>query len=195
MAKELQAGSVAVQILGNDKQFQATLKNIENSVNGTLAKFRNALITISSLRTVFSGFSAPLQVFANFEYSISKVQAITQATTEQIKQLREQAKELGKTTFFTASQVADAQNFLGMAGFQPDQILAATPQMLDLALAGGMDLGMAADIATNISTPFKIAAKDIGLVNDILAKAANTAAIPSAASLSYLVKNCSFLFY
>jgi TP901 family phage tail tape measure protein len=80
------------------------------------------------------------------------------------------SRKLGKTTFFTASQVADAQKFLAMAGFNPDQILKATPNVVKLALAGDRDVGMAADIATNISTHFGIIAENLNEVNDVLAK-------------------------
>jgi TP901 family phage tail tape measure protein len=170
MAISLKAGSIAVDIIGNDKNFQQKLNQVQNKIKSFGSSLQSLLISTAAFRAAFSGFSAPLQVFAEFEAGVSKVKAIAGATSEQIAALREQAKQLGKTTFFTASQVSAAQKFLAMAGFNTEQIFSATPQVLDLALAGDMDLGMAADIATNISTPFKIAAKDLAFVNDILAK-------------------------
>ena len=170
MAISLKAGSIAVDIIGNDKNFQQKLNQVQNKIKSFGSSLQSLLISTAAFRVAFSGFSAPLQVFAEFEAGVSKVKAIAGATSEQIAALREQAKQLGKTTFFTASQVSAAQKFLAMAGFNTEQIRSATPQVLDLALAGDLDLGLAADIATNISTPFKIAAKDLAFVNDILAK-------------------------
>ncbi|MDR1141270.1 MAG: phage tail tape measure protein [Planctomycetaceae bacterium] len=207
MSTILKSGTLAFEIIGIDKNVMKSLDRVQTGFTGLSAKIRDSLLTMASFRTAFQGFSAPLQVFANFEAGISKVKAITQATTEQIAALREQAKALGKTTFFTASQVADAQKFLGMAGFRSEQIKAATPQVLDLALSGDMDLGMAADIATNISTPFKIAAEELSRVNDVLAKANTTSntnvqelgqafkyVAPAAAAAGQSIEECGAAF-
>jgi TP901 family phage tail tape measure protein len=166
---------------------------------------------LAAVRTAFQGLvpaiSSVFSTFSSFDSGISKVKAITGATTEQITKLREQAKLLGQTTFFTASQVANAQMFLGMAGFDPEKIQAALPDVLNLALAGDMDIGMAADIATNISTPFKIAANDLSRVNDVLAKSATTSntnvqelgqafkyAAPAAAAAGQAIEECGAAF-
>jgi hypothetical protein len=167
------AGSVVIHVTGNNAQLQRTLNQTASQIESFSHKFSRFFMTTAAIRSTLSGFSAPLQeifnVFSKFDFGMSKVQAITAATSAEISNLREQAKFLGKTTFFTASQVADAQKFLAMAGFNPDQILKATPNVLNLALAGDMDLGMAADIATNISTPFGIIAENLQEVNDVLA--------------------------
>jgi hypothetical protein len=167
------AGSVVINITGNNAQFQRALNSTQRQAESFTQKLSSFFVATAAIRNTLSGFSAPLQevfnVFSKFDFGMSKVQAITAATAAEISNLREQAKLLGKTTFFTASQVADAQKFLAMAGFNPDQILKATPNVLNLALAGDMDLGMAADIATNISTPFGIIAERLNEVNDVLA--------------------------
>ncbi|MDR1290099.1 MAG: phage tail tape measure protein, partial [Planctomycetaceae bacterium] len=189
----IQAGAIVINILGNNNQLnsvvnqtQQTLQKFKDGVGklkipgfqGIMATFRDLTVTFTSLTSSLRTLIAPLRqsatVFMSFDYNMSKVQAITGATAEQIAELREQAKLLGKTTFFTASQVADAQKFLAMAGFDPEKIKAALPNILNLALAGDMDIGMAADIATNISTPFKIAAQDLNRVNDVLAAVASS---------------------
>jgi TP901 family phage tail tape measure protein len=177
MSTYLKAGTVAVEVIGVTTDVQKKFKDVVGGFTGLAAHARDFAMSVASIRpmlSTLSNFSVPLQVFAGFEFGMSKVKAVARATTDEIIKLREQAKELGKTSFFTASQVSDAQKFLGMAGFNAKQILDATPATLNLALAGDIDLGTAADIATNISTPFKIAAKDLGIVNDILAKAATT---------------------
>jgi TP901 family phage tail tape measure protein len=211
MAVTLKAGSVAVQIIGLDQEFQRAMERVNNTTERFSKKIRNLFVTTAALRTTFQGALQPLtqmfSVFSSFEMAMSKVKAITGATADEIGRLREQAKELGKTTFFTASQVGDAQKFLAMAGFNPKQILDAIPDVLNLSLAGDMDLGMAADIATNISTPFKIAAQDLARVNDVLAKSATSSnsnvmelgqafkyAAPAAAAAGQSIEECGAAF-
>lgn len=105
-----------------------------------------------------------------FDASMSKVQALTRLDKDsaELQALREQARQLGASTQFTAGQAADAQGYLGMAGFDPKAIKAAMPGMLDLAKAGGAELAETADIASNILTGLNLQASDMGRVGDIL---------------------------
>ncbi len=105
-----------------------------------------------------------------FDASMSKVQALTRLDKEspELKALRDQARQLGASTQFTAGQAADAQGYLGMAGFDPKAIKDAMPGMLDLAKAGGAELAETADIASNILTGLNLKASDMGRVGDIL---------------------------
>src|SRR5690606_26104249 len=111
----------------------------------------------------------------DFEQSMSKVQALSGATAGEMQKLEKQARELGKTTIFSASQAADAQAFLAMAGYEVNQILESMPGLLSLAAAAQMDLGRAADITTNIMSSFGIEAERTGHVADVLAKASASA--------------------
>jgi TP901 family phage tail tape measure protein len=109
-----------------------------------------------------------------FDASMSRVQAITRLDksdpekADQLQALRNQARELGGSTLFTAGQAADAQGFLGMAGFDPKAIKAAMPGMLDLAAAGGADLAQTADIASNIMSGLGLTADQMGKLGDVL---------------------------
>ena len=108
------------------------------------------------------------------EKNMSKVQAITRLdkNSPQYQELVEQAKELGATTQFTSADAAAGQSFLAMAGFTPESVKAAMPGMLDLALAGEMDLPKTADIASNILSGMGLdSAKDMGKVGDVLSAA------------------------
>ncbi|MDR1140223.1 MAG: phage tail tape measure protein [Planctomycetaceae bacterium] len=141
-ANGVQAGAIVINILGNNNQLNGTI----NQTNQILQKFKNGVgklkipgfqgmwatlrdmsVTLSAATPVFraflNSFRQSATIFMNFDYNMSKVQAITGATTEQIAELREQAKMLGRTTFFTTAQVADAQKFLAMAGFDPEKII------------------------------------------------------------------------
>ncbi|SFT49242.1 phage tail tape measure protein [Pseudomonas marincola] len=106
----------------------------------------------------------------DFDASMSKVQALTRLdkNSPQLKALRDQARELGSSTQFTAGEAANAQGFLGMAGFKPEAIKDAMPGMLDLAKAGDSDLAETADIASNILTGFNLQAKETGRLGDVL---------------------------
>ena len=105
---------------------------------------------------------------AGFDAAMARVGAVSGASGEDLLALREQAKELGKSTVWSSSQAAEGQQFLAMAGFNKDQILKSMPGMLDLASAGGIDLGAAADIGSNILTGMGLDAGEMGRVGDVL---------------------------
>lgn len=107
----------------------------------------------------------------DFDAQMSKVQALTrlQKGSADLAMLRQQARDLGASTSFTAMDAAQAQGFLAMSGFNPKQIKAAMPDMLDLAKASGVGLDQTADIASNILSAFKMEAAQMGRVSDTLA--------------------------
>lgn len=112
-----------------------------------------------------------VETSAQFEQSMAKVRAVTQATGEEFDKLRNQAMELGASTVFSASQAAEAQSFLAMAGFEVNEIMSAMPGVLNLAAAGQMEIGRTADIASNILTGFGLSAEETTRVVDVMAKA------------------------
>lgn len=99
---------------------------------------------------------------AEFEYQMSKVQAVTQADAVTMQKLAAQARALGRATEFNAKQAAEAQYYLGLAGWKQNAILAATPGLLRLAIAGGTDLARTADIISDDMTAMGIAIDDSG---------------------------------
>ncbi|MFI2817666.1 phage tail tape measure protein [Vreelandella piezotolerans] len=105
-----------------------------------------------------------------YEESMSRVQALTrlEGDDERLAALRQQARELGATTAFSAGQSADAQGYLAMAGFDPAAIQAAMPDMLNLALANQTDLARTADISSNILSGFGLDPAEMGRVGDVL---------------------------
>jgi len=112
---------------------------------------------------------------ASFDQAMRGVQAVSQATAEQMAVLENQARELGATSMFSAQQAADAQRFLAQAGFEVNEVLGATPGILELAAAAGMDLGSAADLASNALSGFRLEVTELGRVNDVLAATAASA--------------------
>lgn len=154
-----------------------TLKNVGNSVNSigeSMKSVGQTMTTRVTLPVVGLG-AAIIKTGADFEESMSKVAAISGATGKDFEKLKEQAKELGSKTKFSASEAASGMQFLAMAGFKTNEIMSAMPGLLDLAAAGAMDLGRAADITSNIMSGFGIEASKAGHVADVLAKASSSA--------------------
>ena len=128
----------------------------------------------TALATGGAGLYAGAQLLApgmEYQTAQSKVQALTRldANSPQLKALRQQARQLGADTSFTATDVSRGQAFLAMAGFTPNSIRAAMPSMLDLPKAGDIALARTADISSNILSAFKMPADQMGKVADVLA--------------------------
>ena len=155
-------------------------RSINDAASGAAKGFKNvirndafqaAAVGAAALGT---GLTKAIRTAADFQSQMLKVKAISGANNEQFNALTKKAKELGRTTQFSASQAADAMGFLAMAGYDTNQILSATPQMMNLAAAGGLELGEAADIASNILGGMGLKIEDTAMVTDVLAKAASS---------------------
>ena len=116
-----------------------------------------------------------ISTIARFEETMGTVRGITRATNEDFAALSEQARSLGATTRFSAAEAADGLLFLARAGFETNESLSALPSTLQLAQAGAIELGEAADIASNVLAQFRLEAEDMVRVADILIMTANSA--------------------
>jgi len=105
---------------------------------------------------------------SDFQNTMNMVGAVTNTTGKTFDQLKLTARGLGATTQFSARQAGEAMKFMGMAGFDANKIIAASPKVLELAAAAQLDMGTAADLTTNIMSGFSFQAKDMARVNDIL---------------------------
>jgi TP901 family phage tail tape measure protein len=144
------------------------LKSFSSGVSGAGMSMAGLGVKIATPFALAAG------VFASFDGKMAAVKAITGSTDAQMERLRDTAKSLGASTQFSASQAADAMKFLGMAGYDTEEILAGIPAVLDLAAAGGLELAMAADIASDVSSAFGLAADQIGRVADVMAATATS---------------------
>ncbi|GLW38700.1 phage tail tape measure protein [Pectobacterium carotovorum subsp. carotovorum] len=128
--------------------------------------------TVGAAAAGYAGgrFLAPA---VGFDEEMSRVQALTRLDKgdAQMGALRAQAKKLGAETAFTTRDAASGQAFLAMAGFTPQSIQAALPGVLNMALAGGMELGESADIGSNILSQFRLNPKEMNRVSDVLTAA------------------------
>lgn len=120
---------------------------------------------------------ASVSVGMNFDASMSQVAATMGTTVDQIDNLTKVAKEMGSTTKFTATQAADALNYLALAGYNADKAAEVLPSVLNLAAAGGMDLAYASDLVTDAMASLNIEAnkQNVDDFGNKLAKAASKA--------------------
>jgi len=142
------------------------------------------------------GLGAGIRTIREFETSVSKLGAISGATTVELEAMRDVALELGSTTEFSSTQAADGLTFLAMAGFNASEAMASIPAVLDLATAASMGLAEAADTASNIMSGFGIEAQNASNVTDILAAAssrANTSVSQLGAAMSTVAPIASAL--
>lgn len=117
-----------------------------------------------------AALAVPIKSAATFEQAMARVKAVSGATDTQFAALTKTARELGRTTKFSATEAAGGMNFLAMAGFKATEIIKAMPSVLQLAAAANLDLASAADITSNIMTGYGMKAKDLSMVNDVLVK-------------------------
>lgn len=115
---------------------------------------------------------ASLTTGMTFDSAMSQVQATMNATKEETADLRVAAQEMGETTKFTATQAAEAENYLALAGKNAEQSIAALPGVLNLAAAGGMDLAYATDLATDAMSALGLADDQLEGFSDQMARTA-----------------------
>lgn len=148
--------------------------------------------------------SETMQLGIDFSSSMSNVQAISGATSDEMAQLEQTARDLGSTTKFSATDVSDAFGYMAMAGWDATDMLGGIEGVLNLAAASGEDLATTSDIVTDALTAFGYEAGDAGHFADVLAAASASAntnvemmgesfkyAAPVAGSLGYSAEDTS----
>lgn len=205
-----QVDSYTQQLGKLDEGQKAVNEDMQKTAEGGLNAFSVALgdLVADILRDAVSGMKdlaeSVVDVGKTFDTSLSKVKAISGASEEETAALKAQAEELGRTTKFTAAEVADGMSYMAMAGWKTDQILAAIGPVLDLATASGEDLALTSDIVTDAMTAFGLQAEDTQHFVDVLAQTAansNTTvammgdtfryAAPLAGAMGYSVEDVS----
>ncbi len=129
----------------------------------------------AALNEIRQGFEEAVAVAANFESSMSNVEALSGASGQEIAALTDQAKLLGATTQFTAKQSADAMGYMAMAGWDAEEMMAGMDGVLSAAAASGEDLAMVSDIITDSLSAFQLTAADTAHFSDVLAATAANA--------------------
>ncbi|EIS6533728.1 phage tail tape measure protein [Staphylococcus pseudintermedius] len=153
---------------------------------------------------IAAGFGAAAKKSIDFDDSMRKVKATSGATSGEFQQLRDKALEMGAKTKFSASQSAEALNYMALAGWDTKEMMSGIDGVMQLAAASGEDLGAVSDIVTDSLTAFGLKAKDSGHFADVLAQASSKAntdvrglgeafkyAAPVAGALGYTVEDTS----
>lgn len=145
--------------------------------NAAIAQTKSQLTgTIGAIAAVGTAiYVGPVKKAAEFQEQMSGVKAISGATTEEIAQLSNKAKEMGASTKFTATEAGQAMEYMAMAGWKTEDMLGGIEGIMNLAAASGEDLAGVSDIVTDALTAFGLSASDAGHFSDVLAQASSNA--------------------
>lgn len=171
-AKSIDEFGKEVKDAGEDsKEFGDTSKDAINQLAAALAVAGIA----SSVKEIADALLDCVNTFAEFESQMSTVKAISGASGEEFTALAEKAKYMGATTAFTATEAAQALEYMAMAGWETGDMLDGLEGVMYLAAASGEDLASTSDIVTDALTAFGLAASDSTHFADVLAAASSSA--------------------
>ena len=149
----------------------AIQKNNE-AISKTKAQLGGVIGTAAALGAAL--YAGPVKKAAEFQAQMSTVQALSGATGSDLAKLTALAKEMGATTQFTAVESGKALEYMAMAGWKTNQMIAGLPGIMNLAAASGEELGIVSDIVTDALTALGMTADDTGRFVDVLAAAATS---------------------
>ncbi len=172
------------------------MQNVGDKISGAGEKLLPVTAGITALGTV------AVKTGADFDSAMSKVAAVSGATGDDLQALRDKAREMGSQTKFSASEAAEAMNYMAMAGWKTEDMLSGIEGVMNLAAASGEDLATTSDIVTDALTAFGLTAADSAHFADVLAVASSNAntnvsmmgetfkyAAPVAGSLGFSVED------
>ena len=166
LEKQADKSAVALQKIGATGE---KLKNVGSSIEGVGKKLMPVTAAVGGLG------AAAVKVAADFDSGMSQVAAVSGATGKELDALREKAREMGSKTKFSASEAAEAMNYMAMAGWKTGDMLDGIEGIMNLAAASGEDLATTSDIVTDALTALGLSAADSGHFADILAAASSNA--------------------
>ena len=158
--------AASTQTHSMSSNFQSGLQG----VGSVMTSAGKALTTAVTAPVVALG-TAAVNTTANFDKSMSKVQALSGATGKDFQTLRQKAQDMGATTRYSASEAADALGYMALAGWDTNQMVSGLDGVLNLAAASDMDLAQASDMVTDYLSAFGLEAKDAGKMADQMAYA------------------------
>lgn len=136
---------------------------------------------MKAVGTAVAGATAAVGAFAassvnvgmSFDSSMAQVAATMGVTVDEIGDLRDFAQDMGAKTAFSATQAADALNYMALAGYDADQSMQMLPNVLNLAAAGDMELARASDMVTDAQSALGLSAEETTQMVDMMAKASS----------------------
>lgn len=157
-------GSIVIDTELNTAAFKKGVSSLSKVATAGLAAATGAIAS-------FMAYAA--KVGSDFEAAMSKVQAISMATAGDMFLLEEKAKQMGATTKFSATEAAEAMQYMAMAGWKAEDMLGGIEGIMNLAAASGEELALTSDIVTDALTAMGYQAKDAGQMADVLAAASS----------------------
>ena len=167
LQREAEASSTALAKLGQAGEMLEKAGDKIADVGTTLTT--HVTVPIAAAGT------AAVKTAADFDSAMSKVSAVSGATGDDLQALRDKAREMGAKTKFSASEAAEAMNYMAMAGWKTSDMLGGIEGIMNLAAASGEDLATTSDIVTDALTAFGLSAADSGHFADVLAAASSNA--------------------
>lgn len=164
-------GNGIISLQKKSKSVSAKLKNEFNGVERAMAAVGVGI----GAGAVVSVLKSSVESYANLEDQVRRNKAIMGATVQQEKQLMQQTRDLGRSTKFTAQEVAEAQMYQAMAGMKTNEVLEMTPKLLKMSIAAGSDFAQTSDIVTDNLTAFGMSLKDSDRLMDVMVATSNNA--------------------
>ena len=166
LEKQANESATALQSIGAKGE---KLKTVGDNISNVGTKLLPVTAGVTALGT------AAVKTAADFDSAMSRVAAVSGATGEDFDKLKAKAREMGSKTKFSASEAAEAMNYMAMAGWKTEDMLSGIEGVMNLAAASGEDLATTSDIVTDALTAFGLSAQDSGHFADILAAASSNA--------------------
>ena len=166
LEKQANESATALQSIGAKGE---KLKTVGDNISNVGTKLLPVTAGVTALGT------AAVKTAADFDSAMSKVAAVSGVTGEDFDKLKAKAREMGSKTKFSASEAAEAMNYMAMAGWKTEDMLSGIEGVMNLAAASGEDLATTSDIVTDALTAFGLSAQDSGHFADILAAASSNA--------------------
>ena len=186
--------TLSATITGNASKFTKAMQQAESSMERLTQKFGSFGNTMQNIGSKLSGFGGKITAMetavagtagalattavragASFEQAMAQVSAVSGATGKPLEKLTEKAKEMGAKTKFSATEAAEAMNYMAMAGWKTNDMLSGIEGIMNLAAASGEDLATTSDIVTDALTAFGLSASDSAEFADVLAAASSNA--------------------
>ena len=185
---------VIISIVVDDKSAKKNLNEVEKStkkagdaaekankgflgLGKTFGAIARGFVIVKSFQLLARAITSTIQVAAEFELTMAKVRATTQASDEEFKKLEKSARDLALGTIFTATQIGELQLAYSKLGFTTQEILNATEATLDLATATGEDLASSADVVGSVIRGFNLDASETTRVVDVMARSFTSSAL------------------
>ena len=174
-------GNLFVKLGLNKGSFDAGIasarKSVKNFADSTTKQLTRLIGGWTSLISVIKGLSSAVKTMASFERANSTLASVLGKTKAEVQALTESAKQLGRMTEFTASNVTELQTALARLGFNDKQIMAMQGSVLKFASAVGTDLASAADFTGSAIRAFGLRASDTSTLLDVMAKSTSASAL------------------